>query len=705
MPIYGLYSFSFRDQNNINHSVEIWKDSASVLPPATIIRGDSNPFSVSMPGLSDKFQPVRGTGCQINLVSQTNMQFIGLYTARMQEYQIRHYINSVLNWCGWLDSELYTEPFDDIDGYTVSFSGSDGFALLDRMNYLQADGSKFTGISTQFDVLKFILEKLNIPLLNTYIYLSTAVTGATTTGGQTAFDVTHVMNANFYNEDGEPETLRKVLESILRPYGAFITQANGCLFITDVQQISTGSLFTMSKYTGIMGAYIDDTGIDADIGDISDIGISNMGQTFNVVPGINKQVVSFSPYANIDLIDFDAEADFSTPGTPTTHGTAPYRWTETEYSNSRSWTKFAAGKFVQIKGAETGINEDEEEYCLKNTVEIDDSYNGVPSGVFSEGAQTFGFKGQLPTMVNSSSEYSIKIEMSVYPVTKANLNDPTEAGTEIGFINLFTDLIIGGKKYNWHVSTYLPTVTNGWKLLADYGHLDLPFYTRLTNLAPYANIADIWTKLQLQKIIYKTSSDYLISSYDFLVPLENGVAGDMEFKIYGYSAYNPNLGESSLFNNLRIKDVKLTIVDSLGNDVSNIDLEYVSYLNAQYKEEGATLDLLQGTNTTNFPTCRGGLLTFDGTDYSFIQAWTRAGVTDIIENLLLRSYVGNYQGRTKELTAKVNRLPHTVGFLTYAAYLTGKFMLTSFTHNYEDVSTELTMQEIFTDSLTINKSF
>lgn len=686
MPLYGLYSFSFRDQNNINHSVEIWKDSVSALPPATIIRGDANPFTVSMPGLSDKFQPVRGTGCQINLVSQTNMQFIGLYTARMQEYQIRHYINSVLNWCGWLDSELYTEPFDDIDGYTVSFSGSDGFALLDRMNYLQADGSKFTGISSQFDVLKFILEKLNLPILNTYIYLSTAVTGATTTGGQTALDVTYVNNSNYYNEDGEPETLRTVLESILRPYGAFITQSNGSLFITDVQQISTGSLFTMSKYTGIMGAYIDDTGIDADIGDISDIGISDMGQTFNVVPGINKQVVSFSPYNQIDIIDYAAEEDFSTPGTVTSFGTTPYRWTETEHGASVLWNKADAGKFIKLNGVD---DTDAVDYYLKINKSFD--YLDVIT-------KQFEFKGELPLIIPAN--YKLRLRASAYFRRSTELEDPDFIPSVVSRGDLYLKLAIGGKKI---------VNTTGAPTWVDVSTTTAAFFLRFEKapnpvsaggMTVYYPIEDQWMNSG-----FYLRKDQTFTLMDQLIPLDAGFTnGVIALDLYGYICENL-LGAPTAVLDARFKDIQLTIVDAEGNDYKDIDLEYVGYLNAQYKESGADLQLLHGSNTDNFPTCRGGLLKYDGTDYSFIQQWTRAGVTDLLENLLLRSYVGNYQGRTREISAKVNRLPRTVGFLTYATYLTGKYMLTAFTHNYEQVSTELTMQEIFSDALTINKSF
>lgn len=719
MAFQKKYYFQFSDISKNKYICELWQNTETTLT-ATEIKGGESPFSVSYPEITNKFEPVRGSGASINLLSETNLQFLGMYTADMQEYQVRFYqsgTTNTLKWCGYLDSEIYSEPLSYENNYPVSFSANDGFALLDRMYYLNPDGSQITGITSQFEIIKFILNKINLPFPTLSVYLSTSVSGATTTQGQTALNVSYCVNSNFYNEDNESETLRNILENILKIYGAFIIQSNGNLYITDVNQLATGSLFQMERYDLQNNFnYLDDTGIDANLGDLTNIKFASTDSTLDIVSGVNKEIIKYSPYKQTELINFDATDDnFQYVTTAYTYGITGFRWSETYYNSGNTFDRTPLrGFFCKLNGINE-TNNTEEEYYLRNITEIDNAYNGT-NGVFDEGPQTFEYKGKLTTLINSSNDYAIKIEMQVYPNTKNDLNNPDEIGIEVGFINLFCDLIIGDKKYNWHVPAYQSTVTNGWKELNEYGHLDLPFYNRITNLAPFGNIADTWTAISQQKVIYTSPQDYIIKNYDFLIPLETGTYGDVNFKIYGYTAYNTLFGDvTSNFFDLRIKDIKLTIVDSKGNEVNESDTEYVGYMDKNYKNEGQNISTILGTNFNDFPVERGGILGFDN-GYYFIKYWTRNGITDIIENLLLRSYVGNYQGKTLKLSCVTNKVTGVIGYITYMNYLNDynsithnydakKFMISGCNIDYSESTTELTLQEIFTDSLTIKKSF
>ena len=114
--------------------------------------------------------------------------------------------------------------------------------MLDRIAYLHDDDSKYTGMSTQMNVLRNILNKLGLPIRYTYLNFATTITGITYGSNQTVLDTTYVINDNFYDEDGTPFTCRKVLESILQPYGAFIMQNNGDYIVTDVHSLASNSM-------------------------------------------------------------------------------------------------------------------------------------------------------------------------------------------------------------------------------------------------------------------------------------------------------------------------------------------------------------------------------------------------------------------------------------------------------------------------------
>ncbi len=694
MSLQKKYYYTFRSLlDNVVHTVEIWQDTTATIT-AVEIRGDFSPFVVSSPILSDKLQPVQGTGCQINIVSQTNMQFLGLYTANMQEYQILLYRGASLRWCGWLDSEIYSEQFSELTGYSVSISGTDGFALLDRINYLQADGSKYTGIVSQWDVLKIILAKLNLPLFYLKVFLST--THGTIPAQQTIFHTTYVNNDNFYDEDGEPATMRSVLESLLRPYGAFIVQDEGSVTITDLNAVVRTAFTSGHVYSWNTWAYSSSTDLFRDLGDLSTIGFRSSSQLLDIIPGVNKQVIKYSPYQLTDIIDYEAGEDFEDALPTTTRGATNFQWVETPYRLSSIWDAFNNGKFCKLEGID-GANTDVVDYYLDIPY-----YGNYEYGTTA--TKSFTYAAKMPFLIGSEN-YKLKIELKAFPRISNDLNG-TLTNNLVSTVRLVTRLKIGTKKYIYSIGTLAPL----WVDAASNTIYDLilPITNRVLNTGTYpviyAAIEDRWTDLKINVI---HNYDNLISRNDFIIPLPSyQIDGDvLEFEIYAYQVRDMNNAVRTI-TDLRLKDIKLTIVDAKGNDVEQLDTEFVGYMNPQYKEEGETITLIQGTNLSTFPVERGGLMKYDGTDYTWITEWTREGVTDNIENLLLRSYVGNYSGKTLQLTVTTKRLLSVIGYLTYTNWLPGhKFMIVGFTHDHAEGTSELTLQEIFPDSLTIDKSW
>jgi len=688
------FYFTFKDINNQAYTVEIWKLAINGTVTPVKVKPADNPFSVAMPTLSCKFQSVRGSGCNINLLSETNMQFLELYTANMLEFQIRAYKDANLIWCGYLDSELYNEPLDSLNNYDVSFSGSDGFALLDRLYYLQNDGTNFTGISSQFAIIKFILEKLNLPIVNTLVYLATNVNGVTLTEGQTCLSITYISNSNFYNEDNEPEALRTVLESILMPYGAFILQNNGNIYITDVQQLATASLGVMQRHTGNLGTYINDTGISANIGDLSAIKFASNEQSLNIVPGVNKEIVKYSPYKTIDLINYDAIEDFKNNlniagnGTATTRGATSYQWIEYDFtSGSTCWNKLNNGKFCSMIGIDGANTEEKDSYLtIKN------------NGSQTQSLEHFNYKATIPTLYKSNG-YKLKVSLNGFFRLTNDLNNPSVTATEVTQGMLYTQLQIGNKKYVNNTLGYQGL----WVDLSSSEWFRLFFNNQ--PVGQYNNI--IYSPMENQWLEASSYSFYdfdKVKKNEYLLPLDN-ISGELSFSIRQYKA-KKNYTTYVNCLDARFKDIRFTIVDKDGNDVQNLDTEYVGYMDKNYKNLGNPITLIQGTNLSTFPNERGGLLAYSGGSYNWISKWTKASVIDNIENLLLRSYVGNYENKTIELSCVTNILPQSIGYLTYDNYFSGKkFMINSINNNYAEATSTLILQEIFPDALTINKSF
>ncbi|MFY9150943.1 MAG: hypothetical protein WAO52_02935 [Prolixibacteraceae bacterium] len=331
----------------------------------------------------------------------------------MMEYQIRLYKSDILIWCGFLDSELYSEPFNITNNYTVTFTGTDGFALLNRIYYLDSNGSKYTGLMTQWTIIVNILSKLNLPFKNIYIGLSTTSDDFTIGSNESIFHQTFSNNQNWYNEDNDAETTRTVLENILKPYAAIILQDNANIFITDINILAGATTASFLKYDSSFN-YISTDSINLNLGDLSSIKFATNNQQLNVISGFNKQVVKYSPYINSEILDFNAETDFSTPLTALTYGTSPYQWQETTYLKSNSFTSSYNGAFASYKGLqEANLNAGDSYLRIKPYTVA----GAIPANL------SFRLKKELPYFIPSDSK--LKISCKAYMNTVADLNGNT----------------------------------------------------------------------------------------------------------------------------------------------------------------------------------------------------------------------------------------------------------------------------------------
>lgn len=696
MAFQKKFYFNFIDRDNVANRTEIWENSESTIT-AVEVDGEASPFLEERPVVS-KTEPVRGTGCTVTMKSTTNMQFAGLFTADMMQFQIRHYVDDVLVWCGFLDSEQYSEPFDKLTDYPVSVSGNDGLALLERLYFYDTDGLRFddyTQTMTYWGAINEILSRLNLPWKNLYFKLSTTSSEITLAAGENILMHHHTRMDNWYNEDGEAETMRKVLEELLRPFGAIMLIDNADIIITDINSLmktdfpTVGDTDTWQKYslneTIYRWDYDEDVTKSLHIGDLSEIGFMSNRQTLNMKPGVNKQVLRYSPYRMSPILDYEAsDEDFSVLNDITSYGTAPYRWTETEFDVSQNWTGSANGAFCKLNGVD---DTDVVDYYLR----IKGSYT-----LLNLDDVSFTYSKQIPMLI-PNVQYFLKISMQAYFRISDDMGQVPEGApaTLEGYI--YAKLLLNGKRYCDN------SPFKGWvdDSDTDPSHILLiKFENRLTR-DDRGNISEQWIE-NGNDIPMGTK----VIKYPLLIPLDpdDVASGQLELTLGG--AYCELVEDPGYYfpEDTRIRSIEITIVNERGEELPEQDYEYNAYLNKQYKEQGQEVNLYLGTNSENFPTERGAMLRYDDTEdqYYNIQEWTRKGVTDIIERLLLRTMVGNYEGKTRELVCQTNKIPTVAGYITYADYLDCKFMVVGCTHDYEEAVSDLTLQEIKMDALIIN---
>ena len=476
------------------------------------------------------------------------------------------------------------------------------------------------------------------------------------------------------------------------------------IWITDINTILESNTIDYQSFDSVDFEYNSTTSLFSNLGDLSTIGFMSNSQDLNVINGVNKQVISYSPYKQNTIIDFEAKNDFSGPNTGTTTGSTYYQWTEYLYTGSTIWEKYHNGYFASYIGVD-GENEGETEYYLKITPYS--FYNGD----ILDSMLSFTAKQPLPYFLPSEN-YKLKIAMEVYPRLSNDLG--ADVTTDIiRFINIYSRLKIGDKKYHYHSGLPMNYGDNsGWVYMDS---TDLDCLLVIENKAGkgneiiYNSLEDKWTDLKYNKVLTMGDADDIVMKLDFNIPLAypyiNG--GTLEFSIYNYNVFDMDLNQINAdILDLRLKNIKFSIVDSKGNSVGTKDVEYKGMLNPQFKNEASKIRTYCGYNITHHPTERGGLFKFvdggEGYDYwENISEWSRSGLTNTLENLLLRTAISNNENPTIELTCDVNRIELIVGYLTYNNYLTQKFMITGCKHNFADAISELTLQEITADHLSV----
>jgi len=172
-----------------------------------------------------KEQPIISSVATLTLLSPGDRTYENLYTIAVGKIRMDVYRNGRLYWSGALDPEFYEEPYATEQDYEVSLTFSD-FGILDRLNY------DLFGMQTLREIVSYSLGRSTIHYgaLNEQ-FISTSLA---TTGSAMSLSDLKVRSDNFYDEDGEPLSLRKVLEGILQPLALRIEQRNGKIWVYDL---------------------------------------------------------------------------------------------------------------------------------------------------------------------------------------------------------------------------------------------------------------------------------------------------------------------------------------------------------------------------------------------------------------------------------------------------------------------------------------
>ncbi|RHJ76218.1 hypothetical protein [Parabacteroides sp. AM08-6] len=700
MSLYKRYTAKFRDLYQVLYDVEIWQESgkAFVIEEIQLAR---EAVTIEWAKL-DKLVPIRSSAATLKVLCHEDRKFTDLYTTSIKSIRLDIYRNGSLYWSGTIDTELYEEPYYTPKGYVVTLTFSD-FSVLDRIKYQE----------TGFILLKDLLDKL---VFETGINTGGVITHLSTKMGHIDFvgilDGINLLSENFYDEDGEANTLKDVLEYILTPLTAHIQQKNGNIHVFDINQIVTEETKPVKwvRKDSILG--------------------------FDKI--YNNVNLTFSPYDVADLIKSEIPEDDFPVDSQMTNTVV-----RVNYENLGTSSEQPIGFTIYI-AAERGDNV----YTLTDPTaryfNIQSVYSGEPSrGVawtifprdisfvnaaiscFSEGnpngthvkGEMFRLKKQPYIGYYSTNDYLLKISLDFLfdvrynPFEQAGKYneqgnwDKLQSWSNYAYVPVMITLRDrdGIAKYHYVNNSVFNhigyNVEGKWvKGESTWGDAYLCYYdvndrykaSGLGGWQTNRQITGVWGDDFPEAITRRGTGEY--------IPLPPA-AGWLDIRVgVGIIQHNQyiNWTEEDIYSLTRwvlYKDLSVEIVDKYGKSVNLTDQVHTAWMdkNAAEKYE---LTTHIGTSSACSPAARG--LMFMAYSDGIVTELHRNGITAGVEELAIGTIYSQFASRKNKLTGTVMIVPE---FTVLSDNNTlGKFMLTYEYQNLSAATSDISMVEIEADN-------
>lgn len=277
---YVHYRGSFVAVDGTVWEVEILRPE-KVLGPVELDFPADEPLVVEWDDITPE-STVTGSQATLKVISATDREFTDLYVRQPGEVRLAVWRRNpdgtrTLYWQGALDPEFYEEPYETLQGYDVTLTFTD-FGYMDRIDF------DLRGLLSYDTLIKHALEQAGFDAEFAPMKIGEGIStrrNASDTDPLTLADLA-VDCRNFYDEEGKPQTLRQVVESLLQPMALHLVQTGGAVWVYDDNWLASQS---PTIGTGIPYYVYWDTD----------------EQTLSAAETYNNVKISFSCYADGDL--------------------------------------------------------------------------------------------------------------------------------------------------------------------------------------------------------------------------------------------------------------------------------------------------------------------------------------------------------------------------------------------------------------------
>jgi hypothetical protein len=233
---YGeLYRCTFQDAANNECIISIYRDGFA--GAVTEVNGGPEPILIQQLSEGDpKYKTIKATEAYIQLVSTTNYQYLQLFTGTNKQHYVNFTVAGTLKWRGWVNPELYTEPFD-YPPYIVTIHAIDGLAMLQNTvaTWTSFGAPPDPPYVNLYAIILEILGDIGLELPYKVAVNLQYLTGATPVY-ERILEKIYIDLRSVRQEDGNLWTYYDILDTLLASLTAQVRQSDGAWRIDCVDQ-------------------------------------------------------------------------------------------------------------------------------------------------------------------------------------------------------------------------------------------------------------------------------------------------------------------------------------------------------------------------------------------------------------------------------------------------------------------------------------
>jgi len=290
---YGLkYWNEFASEDNQSYRLEILGDAYTGLTnkidldanPVVIRRGSQN---------QNKYAAILGSSLTFNIIGESPLQWIEFFTSNDKAYRVDLYKNGSIYWTGYVQTDIYTEPYRK-GRYVVQVTANDGFANLKDVVY---DASLMTTVNGGYNItidewLRKNLEDMEIfnfkdPDFYFYEAVDLELDNATVNTSPLTY-----LHIGYNAKDGEK--VYDILNGIIDSFACRIFQKDAAILILPIDSIYAESITYRYRVDDAGG--LDPVYTEVTIDNLKRVGREltwvNDDQVIEIVPAFNEVAIT-----------------------------------------------------------------------------------------------------------------------------------------------------------------------------------------------------------------------------------------------------------------------------------------------------------------------------------------------------------------------------------------------------------------------------